>query len=55
MKKFALFAMLLTAGILNFGCAKENPPAKPGETPAAEKSTEKPAEKPAEMPAEKPK
>jgi hypothetical protein len=52
MKKFALFAMLLTAGLLSFGC--EKPAAKPGEKPAAEKPAEGGTEKPAETPAEKP-
>ena len=51
MKKFVLFVMLLGAGILNYGCAKEQPADKPPEQPAAEKPAETPAEKPAETPA----
>jgi hypothetical protein len=46
MKKFALFAMLLTAGFLTMGCA-EKPKDKPKETPAAgatDAGTEKPAD-----------
>ncbi|HEY4761759.1 MAG TPA: hypothetical protein VIH42_14370 [Thermoguttaceae bacterium] len=51
MKRFALFAMLLGACFINFGCAKEEP-AKPTDQPAAEKPAEPAAEQPAEKPAE---
>ncbi len=48
MKKFALFAMLICAGLLSFGCAEKKPAAKP----AAPAATEKPAEGGTEKPAE---
>ena len=53
MKKFALFAMLVCAGILTFGCAekKATPPKTTDSTTAAEKTTDAGAETPA---AEKP-
>jgi hypothetical protein len=54
MKKFALFAMLICAGLINFGCSSEKPKEKP-DKPAAATTDEKPADKPAdEKPADKP-
>ncbi len=47
MKKFALFAMLICAGFLSYGCEKK-PAAKPGDKPAVEKPAEGGTEKPAE-------
>jgi hypothetical protein len=46
MKKFALFAMLLTAGVLTLGCAEKKKDTKAPETPAAGAPAE--GEKPAE-------
>jgi hypothetical protein len=45
MKKFALFAMLLTAGVLTLGCSEKKKEAPKGDTPAATTTEgEKPAE-----------
>jgi hypothetical protein len=55
MKKFALFAMLICAGLLTFGCGEKKQETKPASTPAAEQPAGGGEQKPAETPAEQPK
>jgi hypothetical protein len=51
MKKFALFAMLICASAITFGCAEKKPAAKtPDKTPAT--TTDTGGEKAPETPAE---
>ncbi|MGA2798143.1 MAG: hypothetical protein ABSE63_11215 [Thermoguttaceae bacterium] len=55
MKKFALFAMLICASFMSFGCAEKKPAAKPAAPAAAEQPAGGGTEEPAKTPAEQPK
>ena len=48
MKKFALFAMVICAGLLSCGCGEKPKDTKSGTSPAAEKPAEGGTEKPAD-------